>query len=193
MNNLKNLPGPRAASRRAPFLYCALALALSGLAGQVGAAALPIYKCMDKSAGIVYTDIPCKDGERMNDLRAGSADPAAIARLDREREAWDRGSAQRLAEERRAMVEQRRYYNDAGPTFLVQEGGGGGPYDWPDYAFFGGWGGYGGYGYGWNNNDWRRHGDGRFDGRKDGRKDGRFDRRHDRVVPAFPRVPHGNR
>jgi len=189
MNNLKNLPAPRAASRRAPFLYCALALALSGLAGPVGAAALPIYKCMDKSAGIVYTDIPCKDGERMNDLRAGNADPAAIARLDREREAWDRSTAQRLAEERRATLEQRRYFNDA-PTYLVQEGGGGGNYDWPDYAFFGGWG----WGPGWDvaNSDRRRHGG--FDGRdgRDGRKDGRFDRRR-HVVPANPRVPHGNR
>jgi len=190
---MKNLSAPRAASRRVSFLYCALALAWVGLAGPAGATALPIYKCVDKSAGIVYTDIPCKDGERMNDLRAGNADPAAIARLDREREAWDRSAGQRLSEERRAMVEQRRYYNDAGPTFLVQEGGGGGGgyYDWPDYAFFGGWGGWA---PGWGN-DWRRHGDGRFDGRdgRDGRKAGRFDRRHDRVVPTIPRVPQPHR
>jgi hypothetical protein len=188
---MKNLSASSAVSRRVPFLCCALALACLGLAGPAGATALPIYKCLDKSAGIVYTDIPCKDGERMSDLRAGNADPAAIARLDREREAWDRSAAQRLAEERRAMVEQRRYYNDA-PTYLVQEGsGGGGPYDWPDYAFFGGWG-YGGYGSGWGN-DWRRHG---FDGRdgRDGRKDGRFDRfRRERVVPAHPRVPQAHR
>jgi hypothetical protein len=175
-----------------PLLFPALAIALLGVAGTAGAAALPIYKCMDKTAGIVYTDVPCKDGERMNDLRAGNADPAAIARLDREREAWDRSSGQRMAEERRAMLEQRRYYNDA-PIYLMQERGGG-YYDWPDYAYFGGYGGYGGYGYGYDN-DRRRHGD-RFDGRdgRDGRRDGgRFDRRHERVVPANPRTPHANR
>jgi len=190
-----NLPAPPAASRRGPFVCCALTLALLMLAGPVGAAALPIYKCVDKTAGIVYTDIPCKDGERMSDLRAGNADPAAIARLDREREAWDRSNAQRLADDRRAMLEQRRYYNDAGPTYLIQEGGGGpgGYYDWPDYAYFGGYG-YGGYGYGYDN-DRRRHDD-RFNGRdgRDGRKDGaRFDRRHERVVPANPRIPHASR
>ena len=190
-----NLPSPPAASRRVPFVCCALIVALLTLAGPAGAAALPIYKCLDKTLGILYTDVPCKEGERL-DVRAGDADPKAIARLDREREAWDRSAAQRLAEDRRAMLEQRRYYNDAGPTYLIQEGGGGpgGYYDWPDYAYFGGYGGYGygGYGYGYGSD--RRHGD-RFDGRdgRDDRKDGRFDRRRDRVVPANPRTPHARR
>jgi hypothetical protein len=186
---MKNRSVSLAVSRRVPFLCCALALAWVGFAGPANATALPIYKCIDRSAGIVYTDIPCKDGERMNDLRAGNADPAAIARLDREREAWDRNAGQRLSEERRAMVEQRRYFNDS-PAYLMQEGGGGGgSYDWPDYAFFGGWG----WGPGWDmtSADRRR---GAFDGRdgRDGKKPGRFDRRN-RVVPAMPRVPQAHR
>ena len=90
--------------------------------GDAGATALPIYKCTDRSLGIVYTDVPCKDGERL-DVRAGDPDPVAIARLDREREALDRSVAQRIADERRATLDQRRIYNDAGPTFLVQDGG----------------------------------------------------------------------
>ena len=188
---MTNLPASTAARLRRVSLSSVLAFALLGLAvGNAGATALPIYKCMDRSLGILYTDVPCKEGEKL-DVRAGNADPAAIARLDREREAWDRTAAQRIADERRTTLEQRRFYNDAGPTLLVQEGGGGGYYDYPDYAYFGGWG-YGGYGgYGGANGDRRRHFDGR-DGRDghDGR-DGRFDRRgqRTRVVPAMPRNP----
>jgi hypothetical protein len=131
----------------------------------------------------VYTDVPCKDGERL-DVRAGDADPAAIARLDREREALDRSVAQRIADERRATLEQRRVYNDAGPTFLVQDGGGGGYYDGPDYPYFGGWG----YGLGWgaSNADRRRHFDGR-DGR-DGATAASIAATSALASPAMPRV-----
>src|SRR5262245_65807441 len=51
--------------------------------GVAHAASTPIYKCFDKHLALVYTDVPCKDGEQL-DLRAGDADPAAVARLERE-------------------------------------------------------------------------------------------------------------
>jgi hypothetical protein len=65
----------------------------------------PIYKCLDKSLGVVYTDEACKDGERMN-IRAGDADPAAVARLERERDALDQSAAQRIADQRRAAAQR---------------------------------------------------------------------------------------
>jgi len=69
------------------------------------AASTPIYKCFDKKLALVYTDLPCKDGERL-DLRAGDADPVAVARLDRERDLLSAAAAQRLSDERRAALER---------------------------------------------------------------------------------------
>lgn len=65
----------------------------------------PMYRCVDKNLGVVYTDEPCKDGERMN-IRAGDADPVAVARLERARDALDQSAAQRIADQRR-VAEQR--------------------------------------------------------------------------------------
>ena len=90
---------------------CALGLLVFVGGNAVTAATVPIYKCLDRDLGVVYTDVPCKDGERM-DVRAGDADPAAVARLDRERDALDRSSAQRIADERRARL-QRQYFATA--------------------------------------------------------------------------------
>src|SRR5215467_6897153 len=72
---------------------------------------VPIYKCIDRNLGIVYTDLPCKDGEKL-DLRPGDADPAAVARLERDREQLNLAAAQRIADERRAALERDlAYYN----------------------------------------------------------------------------------
>jgi hypothetical protein len=60
-----------------------------------------IYKCLDNHLGLVYTDLPCKDGEKL-DIRAGDADPAAVARLERVRDQLDQSAAQRIVDERRA-------------------------------------------------------------------------------------------
>jgi hypothetical protein len=60
----------------------------------------PIYKCFDNHLGLVYTDLPCKDGEVV-DIRAGSADPAAVARLERARDQLDQSAAERTRDERR--------------------------------------------------------------------------------------------
>jgi len=59
-----------------------------------------VYRCLDARLGVVYTDLPCKDGEAF-DTRAGEADPAALARLDRLRDALDQSAVQRLSDERR--------------------------------------------------------------------------------------------
>ena len=84
---------------RARLALCLIVFA----AGSSGAATAPIYKCFDKNLGLVYTDEPCKDGERLN-IRAGDADPAAVAWLERQRDALDQSAAQRLAEQRRTAV-----------------------------------------------------------------------------------------
>jgi hypothetical protein len=61
----------------------------------------PIYKCLDNHLSLVYTDLPCKDGEVV-DIRAGSADPAAVARLERARDQLDQSADERTRDERRA-------------------------------------------------------------------------------------------
>ena len=85
----------------------AAACALAGLGivlisiAPASAANTAIYKCLDSHLGLVYTDLPCKDGERL-DIRAGDADPAAVARLERTRDQLDQSAAQRIVDERRA-------------------------------------------------------------------------------------------
>jgi hypothetical protein len=78
---------------------------LVALASASGAATPPIYKCLDKNLGFLYTDEPCKDGEQL-DIRAGDADPAAMARLERQRDALDQSASQRIADLRRAAAER---------------------------------------------------------------------------------------
>jgi hypothetical protein len=68
------------------------------------AATTAIYKCFDKHLGLLYTDEPCKDGEQLN-IRAGDADSAAVARLERQRDALYQSAAQRMADQRRAAAE----------------------------------------------------------------------------------------
>ena len=67
-------------------------------------AATTVYKCFDRNLGVLYTDEPCR-GEQMN-IRAGEADPVAVAELQREREALSRSAAQRIADNRRAALER---------------------------------------------------------------------------------------
>ena len=74
---------------------CAIAFGIA----TAEAASTPIYKCFDKHLALVYTDVPCKDGEEL-DLRAGDADPAAVARLDHERELLSLAATQRISDER---------------------------------------------------------------------------------------------
>lgn len=78
-------------------------LALGAVAAQ--AASTPVYKCLDRNLGVVYTDVACKDGEQL-DLRAGDADPAAVARLERERDRLDASAERRIADERYAALQR---------------------------------------------------------------------------------------
>jgi hypothetical protein len=111
-----------------------LALCLVVLtAGGAWAATTPIYKCFDKNLGLLYTDEPCKDGEQLN-IRAGDVDPAAVAWLERARDALDQSAAQRMADDRSdaALVEraalmayapaEERGANDYGPTYVSDYG-----------------------------------------------------------------------
>lgn len=83
------------------FALCLLVLTASS----GWAATTPIYKCFDKNLGLLYTDEPCKDGEQLN-IRAGDADPAAVAQLERQRDALDQSAAQRMADQRRPAAER---------------------------------------------------------------------------------------
>ena len=87
-------------------LTLALLAPLSGLATTA-----PIYKCFDANLGLLYTDEPCKNGEQMN-FRAGEADPAAIAKLQRERDAFDQRAAQRRADRPRQQEWPAQYVID---------------------------------------------------------------------------------
>jgi len=63
-----------------------------------------IYKCFDRSLGVLYTDQPCR-GEAL-DIQAGNPDPAALAELAREREALSQSMAQRITDNRRVANER---------------------------------------------------------------------------------------
>ena len=84
----------------------ALAFAFAALASTYTfAATTTIYKCFDSHLSLVYTDSPCKDGERM-DINPGEADPVAVSRLEHVRDMLDRAAAERLSDDRRAAVLQ---------------------------------------------------------------------------------------
>src|SRR6202158_1017985 len=77
----------------------------TGVVGVAVAATAPIYKCLGNDLRMIYTDQPCKGGERL-DVHAGDPDPAAVARLQSARDQLDRSAAVRLAEERRAATQR---------------------------------------------------------------------------------------
>jgi hypothetical protein len=87
-------------ARAAACALTALGIVVLAVA-PASAADTAIYKCLDNHLGLVYTDLPCKDGEKL-DIRAGDADPAAVARLERVRDQLDQSAAQRIVDERRA-------------------------------------------------------------------------------------------
>jgi hypothetical protein len=147
---------------------------LIGLAcGSAAAATSTIYKCFDRHLALVYTDIPCKDGEQL-DVRPGDADPAAVARLERERDALAQSSARRISDMQRA--EGQRSY--AATADYLPAYGAGSYAEAPDYYDYAPYG----YGYGY----------GAYAGAPQMRhrlRDARADRRSERqtVVPA--RIP----
>jgi hypothetical protein len=90
---MKLLPG-----RTVALAGCASIAVCAGVlsAGSALAATTPIYKCLDQNRQVLYTDERCSNGAEL-DVRAGDADPAAIARLDRARDALDQSAARRIA------------------------------------------------------------------------------------------------
>jgi len=64
-----------------------------------------VYKCFDRHLGLVYTDTPCKDGERL-DIDPGEANPVAVAKLEHARDMLDRSAAERIADERHAALQR---------------------------------------------------------------------------------------
>jgi hypothetical protein len=111
----------------AAFSAC-LAICLFVLPVDFSWAATTIYKCFS----LLYTDEPCKDGEQLN-IRAGDADPVAVARLERERDALEQSAARRTAETRRdtdlayVPVEEGGSY-DQGPAYVSAYGFGSSPF-----------------------------------------------------------------
>src|SRR5258706_1931926 len=78
---------------------CAAVLAVS-VSGGGRAASTVVYRCLDAHLGVVYTDVPCKDGAPF-DVHTGEVDAAAVAKLERARDALDQSAAQRISDERR--------------------------------------------------------------------------------------------
>ena len=99
----KPIPG-RSKPSAAMSAMGALVLA-TVVVGVADAATAPIYKCLGNDLGMIYTDQPCKGGERL-DVHAGDPDPAAVARLQSARDQLDRSAAARLVEERRAATQR---------------------------------------------------------------------------------------
>jgi hypothetical protein len=78
---------------------------LAMTAGGAWAGNTLVYRCLDSHLGVVYTDLPCKDGEAF-DTRAGEADAAAVARLERLRDMLDLSAAQRISDERHLAAQK---------------------------------------------------------------------------------------
>jgi hypothetical protein len=80
---------------------CTVAIVTAVFASSTGAA---VYKCSDGGKAL-YSHVPCKGGAVV-DVRAGTADPAAIDRLEREGYEFDRNmtvNARRAADDAAAM------------------------------------------------------------------------------------------
>jgi hypothetical protein len=103
-----------------------LALFSCTLATASARAASIVYRCLDAHLGVVYTDVPCKEGAPL-EIRAGDADPAALARLERLRDALDQAAVQRLSEERR-LAAQRIVPIPVGRDTETEDMSGYGPY-----------------------------------------------------------------
>src|ERR1700737_2377104 len=103
-NAFRPYPMAGAIHRTGIVSRAALVFALGALASTFAFAAnTTIYKCFDSHLSLVYTDSPCKDGERM-DINPGDADPIAVSKLEHARDMLDRAAAERLSDDRRAAA-----------------------------------------------------------------------------------------
>ena len=152
----------------------AAAVVMLAAAPPAMSAVTTVYKCFDRNLNVVYTDQPCR-GEQL-DIEAGRADPAALAELQRERDALSRAVAQRIADNRRLPVANADYF------------AGGAPFPPPidsDVYYPAGWGSFAPY----SGERARGRGPG---GRNDGRPDGR-PAPATRSLPAVPPTGITNR
>jgi hypothetical protein len=173
---MKRLPTILGTARRLGIAAFACGLIVLAC-GSAAAATSPIYKCFDRHLALVYTDVPCKDGEQL-DVRPGDADPAAMARLDRERDALAQSSARRISDLRAAEVT--RNYAAAAPYEYAPAYDAGSYAEPLDYGLYGYGVGYGAYAGAPSNS--RHH-------PRDGRADRRGVRQH--VVPSrIPSLSH---
>jgi len=113
---------------------CALLLATS--TGAAWAGTTVVYRCFDAHLGVVYTDLPCKDGEAF-DTRAGDADAAAVARLEHVRDMLDQSAAQRISDERRA-ASQKQLVAESSP-YVEQGRNDEAAYDYGAYGYAAGY------------------------------------------------------
>ena len=84
---------------RAAFRLLALAVGACALAAPAAAGTTAVYKCFDRSLNVLYTDQPCA-GELL-EIRAGDPDAAALAALQKERDALAKSVQQRIADSRK--------------------------------------------------------------------------------------------
>jgi hypothetical protein len=108
-------------ARRAAVAGAVLAIAMSGIAAAASGA---VYKCAGAEGVPLYTDLPCKGGTLV-DIRPGTADPTAIARLTREQDrfaALALARAQRIDDEEVAATSANRGSSAAG-GYEAYEGG----------------------------------------------------------------------
>ncbi len=89
---------PNSALLRLAFRRLALAVGACALAAPAAAGSTAVYKCFDRNLNVLYTDQPCA-GEVL-EIRAGDPDAAALAALQKERDALAKSIAQRIVESR---------------------------------------------------------------------------------------------
>lgn len=82
------------------FRRLALVLAAWALATPAAAGTTAVYKCFDRNLNVLYTDQRCA-GELL-EIRAGDPDAAALAALQKERDALAKSIEQRIADSRTA-------------------------------------------------------------------------------------------
>jgi hypothetical protein len=118
-------------------MLCVAALALSASTAS-RAAGTVVYRCLDAHLGVVYTDVPCKDGAPF-DIHTGEADPAAVAKLERVRDALDQSAAQRIVDERRLAGQKEllaaQSWRDAADGHNGEDTVGDGAYTYPIAGF----------------------------------------------------------
>ena len=116
-------------SIHAASVLIALGLA-AGAVSPAAAGSTTIYKCFDRTLGVLFTDEPCS-GEQLR-IRAGDADPAAVAALQRERDALARSADQRILDYRPATLQR-----DFAPHVVYVPPSPGGYAGLPDYLPYG--------------------------------------------------------